>query len=126
MRRTGKGVTRRIISTGNTMENDIKIPAPVDTGNDTVSVHLSYIRRDIDQIRTDLTKNSQEVRGAIEDLKNAYVTRIDYEEHLKADDDHENRIRNIEKTLWKYVGASSAISAIGSALLVAISQYFIK
>lgn len=108
------------------METQQKIPAPVDTGNDTVSVHLSYIRRDIDQIRTDLTKNSQEVKGAIDELRNAYVTRTDFSEHEKKDEDHETRIRTIEKTLWKYVGASSVISAIASASLVALVQYFIK
>lgn len=108
------------------IDESLKIPAPIDTGGDSVSVHLSYIRRDIDQIRTDLTKNSQEVKGAIDELRNAYVTRQDYNEHLKADEDHENRIRIIEKNMWRQIGVSSILSSVGGAVLVAALQYFIK
>lgn len=87
------------------------IPPPVSSDNDAVSIHLSYIRRDIFDIRQTLT-----------DMRNAYVTRSDYEEHLKADDDHEERIRSLERSYWKYIGASGAVSAI----ITILGGYFIN
>lgn len=77
-------------------------------------VHLWYMRRDISEIKT-----------SINELKNSYVTQKDFSEHLKADEDHENRIRTIEQNMWKQIGTSSVISALGSAILLSVAQHFI-
>lgn len=87
---------------------------PIVDSNEATAVHLSYIRRDIVDIKTQLT-----------DLKGAYVTRVDYNEHLKAAEDHEQRIRGLEKDLWKRIGLTSAISALGSSGLLTLIQHFI-
>ncbi len=92
--------------------DDSKTPPPVVAPTDVggMSIHLSYIRRDID-----------EIKGGIKDLKNSYVSRVDFDEHLKIDEDHEERLRTIEQSMWKYIGYSSAISSfvgIGGAFLI--------
>lgn len=96
------------------MENTIPTQPPPEISADP-SVHLWYMRRDIGEIKNTLSK-----------MENNFVTQNDFKEHLKADDDHEQRIRSLEKALWKYVGFSSAISAIlavgGSALI----EHFFK
>lgn len=94
---------------------EITTSPPISENNDGISIHLSYLRRDVSDIKITLNK-----------LEGNYVTQNDFKEHLKADDDHEQRIRSLEKALWKYVGFSSAISAIlavgGSALI----EHFFK
>lgn len=79
------------------------------------SVHLWYMRRDIGEIKNTLSK-----------MENNFVTQNDFKEHLKADDDHEQRIRNIEKAQWKNVGFSSAISAILAVAGSALIEHFFK
>lgn len=103
-----------------------KTPAPIDLSVDSVNVHLSYIRRDVDMVNAKLSQMEQALTDKIDEVGNAYVSRVDFNEHLKVDEDHENRIRSLERALWKYVGASSVISAIGSALLLAVIQHYIK
>ncbi len=98
-----------------------KIPAPVDTSNDGLAIHLSYIRRDIDEIKANQTKNSAEVRLAFENLSNGYVSRADFNEHMKGDEDHEARIRALERNMWRISGATGiiagGISLLGSFIL---------
>ena len=74
------------------MDTDkVKIPAPIDTSKDAgVSVHLQYIRRDIDEIKLNMN-------NGFERLENLYVTRIDFDEHTKKLDDHESRLRLINQ-----------------------------
>lgn len=103
-----------------------KIPAPVSTATDGVAIHLSYIRRDIDEIKANQIKSGNEVKEAISRLQDAYVTRVDFDEHEKRDEDHEIRIRSIEKNVQRWIGISSVLSSIGGALLLALAQYFIK
>lgn len=69
---------------------ETKTPPPVTSpGNiGELATHFSYLRRDVDEIKT-----------GFKDLKNGYVTRIDFEEHLKTDEDHENRLRMLETSL---------------------------
>lgn len=107
------------------IDNDkTNTPAPVDTGSDGIAIHLSYIRRDIDEIKNTQTKNNTEIKQAIQTLQNAYVTRVDYNEHLKTDEDHEKRIRILERALWKYIGFSSAISAVISLVGAFLAQHY--
>jgi hypothetical protein len=70
------------------MDNETKIPPPVPTpGNiGELSTHFSYLRRDVDELKT-----------LIKDQKNGYVNRTDFEDHLKIDEDHEKRIRLLEQ-----------------------------
>ncbi len=63
------------------------IPSP-EVMTDPVSVHMWYMRRDIGEIKITLSN-----------LKDGYVSRTDFDEHLKTDADHEVRIRTIEKSV---------------------------
>ncbi len=67
------------------MDQDVHMPAPEVT-KDPLSVHLWYMRKDIGEIKNTLST-----------MRDGFVTRTDFEEHLKADEDHEERIRTIEK-----------------------------
>ncbi len=96
-----------------TMEN--KTPPPVEHSGDSTAVHLSYIRRDIDTINSKLDA-----------LTNQYVTRLDYDEHLKVDADHEDRIRTLEETQWKKSAYSSIISSAITAGGFIVVQYLIN
>lgn len=88
---------------------------PIVDSNEATAVHLSYIRRDIVDIKSQLI-----------DLKNSYVTQVDFDKHLNVDKDHEDRIRALEKDMWKRIGLTSAISALGSSGLLTVIQHFIK
>lgn len=102
------------------------LPPPISDNNDAVSIHLSYIRRDILDIKNTQNESNVEFRKEFTDLKNGFVSRTDFDEHLKADEDHEQRIRVIEKSLWKFLGASSAISAIISLIGSYILNHIIR
>lgn len=95
------------LDTTNKME--AKLPPPVES--DGMNVHLSYIRRDIDEIKLTLRE-----------LGGQFVTSVDYAEHLKSHQDHEERIRVLEESRWKVVGATGII--VG--LITIIGEYFIS
>ena len=85
---------------------------PIVDSPEATAVHLSYIRRDIVDIKTQLTA-----------LTSGYVTHSDFNE---VKEDHESRIRLIEKDMWKRISLSSAISAIGSSGLITLAQHLLK
>lgn len=101
-------------------------PPPVGLDSDGVAIHLSYIRRDIDEIKSNQSKNNTEIKTAITNLQNSYITRVDFDNHLKTDEDHETRLRVIEENMWKRIGATGLISSIGSAVLLATIEYVLK
>ena len=97
--------------------DESRTPPPVVAPTDLqgMNIHLGYIRRDVD-----------EIRSGIRDLKNSYVTHEDFEETKRTVSDHETRVRSVEQSMWKYIGYSSAISSIigiGGAFL---AQYLLK
>ncbi len=51
-----------------------------------IAIHLSYVRRDMDTMIKKL-----------DGLGSSFVTASDFAEHLKADEDHEKRIRALEE-----------------------------
>ncbi len=84
------------------MDDPTKLPPPVIPTGD-VSTHLSYMRRDMDETKINAAKSFDKLDRSIADinskldrLTDGYVTRIDFDEHLKADADHEARIRILE------------------------------
>lgn len=81
-----------------------KIPAPVKSTESATALHLSYIRRDVDQQRIDnnrafekLDRSISEINSKLDTMQLGFVTRSEFADHIKIDDDHENRIRVIEK-----------------------------
>ncbi len=57
----------------------MKIPPPVAAGGD-IGVHLSYIRRDIDEIKHTQAAHMTEIKAELHELKGAYVTRPEFKE----------------------------------------------
>lgn len=70
-----------------------KIPPPIDSGNDTVNIHLSYIRRDLDDLKNIQKSQHAENIAKLDSLQNTFVTTVTFEEHLKVVQDHEERLR---------------------------------
>ncbi len=56
-----------------------------------MSIHLSYIRRDL-----------REMNKKLDNLGGMYVPMEVFAKHLEADQDHENRIRKIEEHINSY------------------------
>ena len=92
------------------MEDLPKSSLPPDTVTNPMDLHLWYVRRDIGEIKV-----------SIAELKNGYVSNVDFFEHKKADEDHEQRIRALEESRWKIAGSTGVIvgfiSIIGSYLV---------
>lgn len=82
------------------------MPAPGNIGE--LTTHFSYLRRDVD-----------EIKNAVKDLKNGYVTRLDFDEHLKADDDHEKRIRTIESLVQDVATVKKIVYSCVALILAA-------
>ncbi len=87
------------------METDaVKIPPPVIVSQGDTNTHLSYIRRDIDQQKIDtnkgfdkLDKSITEINVKLDNFTSGFVNRVEFAEHLKIDNDHENRLRILEE-----------------------------
>lgn len=94
------------------------MPNPDETN---IPTHLFYISKSIGEIKEKQDKAFEENRKNFDDIKNSYVPRMEFEEHMKADEDHEQRIRILEESRWKVAGATgiiaSVLSVIGSYLI---------
>jgi hypothetical protein len=97
-------------------DQEPNITAPTNMGE--VNITLSYIRRDI----TEISKK-------LDTMASGNVTRVDFEEHLKADADHEARIRNLESfketLIGKMWGVGILVSA-GTTIVTIAINYFLK
>ncbi len=71
-----------------------------------LALNVSYIQRDIMEIRTD-----------IKGMSGTFVTMADFTEHNKIDGDHESRIRLLEQSQWKLAGMSSLGGAVISTAI---------
>ncbi len=96
-----------------------KIELPVNLPNNIegVNIHLSYIRKDIDS----LSKK-------IDEISSSFVTNQEFQEHLKADEDHEARIRLLQEfqdtLMGKIWGVGIVASLIMGAATIAINHYY--
>lgn len=70
-----------------------------------MSVDIAYIKDDI-----------KEIKGFQKEALKSFISTSDFTEHLKADADHEIRIRVLEKAMWKWIGVSSVVTASLSLL----------
>lgn len=68
--------------------------------------------RDLQEFRTETRKEAGEVRELLSSIDNKLdVVTISLTHATKAVDDHEHRIRAIEKTVWRTAGAAAFIGA---------------
>jgi hypothetical protein len=86
------------------MTEPAKIPPPIENGG--MNIHLSYIRRDVDEIKVTL-----------KDLKNSYITQEEFTEHVKIADDHESRIRTLEESVTSTLSMIKTWGMIGGVIL---------
>lgn len=69
-----------------------------------------------------------EIKSSLNELKNSYVNRNDFDEHLKADEDHEVRIRAMEtfqNTLMGKMWGIGIIASFGGGFLTLVGTYLI-
>ncbi len=78
-------------------------------GND-----IGYMRTDVAEIKASILKQGD----AIDRQFRLFISQADFQAHLKADEDHEMRIRALEKKITWYIGAATAV--------IAIVQYMFK
>ncbi len=89
---------------------DIKTPAPIVTGD--MNIHLAYIRRDLDELKTIQKSQHAENIAALVDLKNASPSREEFSSLKEEVADHETRMRKAEWMLYVGVGGLYVINAI--------------
>lgn len=78
---------------------------------------MSYIRRDVDELKTLQNKQHTETIEKLNEMQSSYPTRKEFEEFTKIVSDHETRIRTLEKTMWKWIGIASTIGAVASLIV---------
>lgn len=76
----------------------------------TMAVHLSYVRRDLESMNKKL-----------DSLINTFVTEGDFKEHLKADADHEERIRVLEEFHNTLIGKMWGVGMLAGLIVGIIS-----
>lgn len=115
------------------MDEPTKIPPPVKSTTDAMPVHMSYMRRDLDESKTNmirgfdrLDKGIAEINHKLDNLSNSYVTTKDFEEHKDRSDDHEKRLRFLEERGWKVAGAAGVIAGLISIFGVFLIQFLVK
>lgn len=105
------------------MDNTPPTPIPVEPINGQgLSVHMSYIRRDMDELKQSQAKWHTDLMTRLDEIQSLYPTRKEFEEIIKMTDDHETRMRAIEKTMWKWLGIASVIGVVASVIM----QIFLK
>lgn len=85
-----------------------------------VGVHLSYIRRDIDAIKKSQEEGMKDIKNDLTELKGSYVTLTVFQEHLKTDEDHEARLRVIEKESEDHALVKKVVYGAVAFILIAV------
>lgn len=101
------------------MDNMKDSPPPVDNSalDGVTGIHLGYLRRDVDEIKSIL----KDTNTKIDNVGSSFVSHTEFSEHLKVSGDHETRLRSVEDSRMKVVVLTGSItgflSIIGSYLL---------
>ena len=103
-------------------------PLPIEPSNGQgMSVHLSYIRRDVDDLKVLQKSQHIELLQKLNELQAVYPTRKEFDEFVsgfqKLIADHETRVRALEKAMWKWVGTASTIGAVASIIVQLIFKF---
>ena len=99
--------------------NETHIPPPVESVPDGqgISIHLSYLRRDMDEVKVTTQRFHTDILSKLQEMQAQYPTREEFKELIDSKNDHEGRLRTIEKTVWKWIGISSAVGAVISIVI---------
>jgi len=71
-------------------------------------------------INTNIEWMKQSLAGietTLKEMNNMFVNRVEFTEVVRVQDDHENRTRVIEQSIWKWMGVSSAIATIFTIIM---------
>lgn len=60
--------------------SDVHTPPPIEQDHSNISIHLSYIRRDLDALTQNQSKNAETTRQLLEDIRNGTPSRKEFEE----------------------------------------------
>lgn len=90
-----------------------------------VGIHLANLSQSLKEIKdtekqhhTDNVSRNDTILKKLEEMQNLYPTRAEFNTLTdKVTKDHEDRIRNMEKSLWKWTGIATAVSVAGSLLV---------
>ena len=75
-------------------------------------INTKEVWRDLQEFRTETRKEAAEVRELLSSIDNKLdIVSLSVSHANKAVDDHEHRIRAIEKTVWRTAGAAAFIGA---------------
>lgn len=76
-------------------------------------INTKEVWRDLQEFRTETRKEAAEVRQLLASIDNKLdVVSLTMSHATKSVDDHENRIRLIEKNMWRAVGAAAFLSGL--------------
>lgn len=84
-------------------------------GND-----ISYMKADINEIKTNQVRNNDEIKSAIKDLVNGFVSRPEHVEVTTIQKDHEARLRVSEEAIQDYPLVKKVVFGGVSFILISV------
>ena len=90
---------------------------------------VGYLKVGQDRIEKSQEKFHDEIKATLRDLKDGFISRIEFNDHTKKDDDHETRIRKIEQfndTLRGKMWGIGIMSGFVFGMLSLVAQYLIQ
>ncbi len=97
------------------MESSSDQPLAIPTTTEGIAIHLGYISR-----------NLAELNKKMDAVQNSTVGRDEWANHLKADEDHEARIRILEQNMWKQIGMASIIASVVAVGITLVIKFLFK
>jgi hypothetical protein len=83
---------------------------------------LIELRTEVKGLREDFRTANTSIAAQLASLQTSKLDKDTFSDHLQKFEDHEERIRSLEKGFWKMVGALIVVQIVAEALL----RYFLK
>lgn len=96
---------------------DHHAPIHKDANSEEAGIHMYYIRRDLDDLRTLQNKQHTEIMQKFLELTTLYPTKQEFSSIIKNIRDHEERIRTVEHSVWKWTGIASGVSVVATLIV---------
>lgn len=80
------------------------------------SAQIAIVSNDISYIKSDI----KEIKDSVKELTSQYVTQLVFNDHLKADEDHEKRLRIIEKEAENNALVKKIVYGLVALILVSV------
>lgn len=81
------------------MEDDINVPPPITKNANlgTITTHISYLRRDIKELKDLLEKIEQEQNDGFTEIKNYYVNKDEFKLYQQYGDARQTKIEELDE-----------------------------